>query len=98
MEINSSLNNGLLTVTPIGRLDSTTSGELDEKLKNDITDDVNSLVIDMAQVDYISSKGLRVLVTAYRTLAGRSMQLINLNNSVTEVLRLSGMLKFFQVK
>lgn len=87
-----------LTVMPEGRLDSNTNVELEEFLAKNFTPDVPNLTLDMSGVDYISSKGIRILVTVYKALEGRTMEIVRCNESVTEVLRLSGLLKILNVR
>lgn len=50
-----------------GRLDTTTAPELDEEIKAAI-DDVKELVFDFSDLDYISSAGLRVLLSAQKIM------------------------------
>lgn len=95
MKIDVKNSDGELFIKPEGTLDSVTSTELEEVLAKELTDDVKSLRFDFSGVDFISSKGLRVLVAAYRKMNGRKMQIENMNDSVQEVLRLSGLLKVF---
>ena len=90
-------NNGELTVALNGRLDSTTAGQLEEAFKNELNETVSSLTVDLSQVDFISSKGLRVLVGAYKTLDGREVTLQGANRSVLDVLRMSGLLRIFKI-
>jgi len=90
-------NDGNLTVVLSGRLDSTTSGELEEILKKELDGEVSSLTVDLERIDFISSKGLRVLVGAYQTLNGKEMTLSGANSSIKELLRMSGLLKIFTV-
>ena len=61
------------------------------------TDDV---VVDMSDTDYISSRGIRYLITAYRKLSeqNRKMTLTGANDSVREVLRISGLMKVLDVR
>ena len=98
MTINSSITDGALTVSVAGRLDSATGDEFAQYVDEHFTDDVSKLIFDFADVDFISSKGLRILVSAYKKLNGRSMEILNANSSVTEILRISGFLKIFNVK
>ena len=88
----------ILTVAPQGRLDSATSGDFESFLQESFTKEFEELVLDFAEVDFISSKGLRVLVSQYKNLQGRKMKIINANATVVEVLRLSGLLKYFAVE
>lgn len=93
MNIITSVNNKELTVVPGGRLDSTVSGEFEKVLEENLTEDVEKLVIDLKEVDFISSKGLRAVVAAYKKLNGREMEVIGANASVREVFQLSGLMK-----
>lgn len=86
-----------ITVKPVGRLDSTTSDEFSEFVSQHFTEEFDSLVIDFGEVDFISSKGLRVLVSIYKQLNGRTMKLTGANASVMEILRISGLLRIFDV-
>jgi len=81
-----------------GRLDSATAGELEERINAELTPETGELTIDLREVDFISSKGLRVLVAAYHMLESKKVTLIDANASIQEVLRLSGLLKIFTVK
>ncbi len=96
MTITKILENNNLKLNIDGRLDSTTSGDF-EKILEDITDDIASLIINMENVDYISSKGLRIVVTIYKKMAGRPMEIINANSAVKEVFHLSGLTKIFNL-
>jgi len=88
-----------LTVIPNGRIDSLTSSDLEEKIRVNITDEITNLRVDMSNVSYISSKGVRILLILHRHMLPRGgMVLFNLNNSVKEVLRLSALLKTFNIE
>ena len=97
MTISSSMNNGILTVKPVGRLDSSTSEEFGSYLEENVTDEVKELKFDFGGVDFISSKGLRILVLVYKKLNGRRMEITGANDAVREVLRLSDFLTLFNV-
>lgn len=98
MEIKSNLNEGTLTVSPSGRIDSASGDSFNKYLEENVTDDVKTVSFDFSEVDFISSKGLRVLITLYKKLNGRTMEITGANTSVTEVLRISGFIKMFNVK
>ena len=95
MKITSELKDSVLTVVPDSRIDSATSEELMTFLEENFNEDIQSLILDFTDVDFISSKGIRVLVTVYKNLGTRSMEIINANTMVKEVLRLSGLIKLF---
>jgi len=98
MVINQSTNEKELTVIPEGRLDTATSDEFLEYVNANFTEEFEKVIFDFGGIDFVSSKGLRVLVTIYKSLNGRTMEIINTNASVQEVLRISGLLKMFNVK
>ena len=60
-----------LTVALTGRLDTVTAPELESELASAL-DDVENLIIDMKDLEYISSAGLRVLLTAQKTMNQRA--------------------------
>ena len=98
MTLKQKKNGDILTIIPEGRLDSSTSGEFAEYIEAGFTGDIKKLVLDFSGVDFISSKGLRVIVSVYKGLDGRAMEINGANNAVMEIFRLSGLLKVIEVK
>jgi anti-sigma B factor antagonist len=88
MNIISNKNNDRLEIALEGRLDTTTAPELDSFL-NASYDDIKSLAIDCEKLAYISSAGLRVLLTAHKKLKG-NLKLTNVCELVMEVFELTG--------
>lgn len=97
MTVNAIREEEKLTLQMEGRIDSSTSDDFQKAIDENFTDDVGDIVLDFGGVDFISSKGLRVLVSLYKKLEGREMKITGANASVKEVLRLSGLLKKFDV-
>lgn len=88
----------LAVIAPVGRLDTVTSAELKELIAgHDISG--RDIEFDFANVDYISSAGLRLLVSLQKQAkaGGHGMVLRNTNAVVNEVLRVSGFNKAFTV-
>ena len=77
-----------LTVSIDGRLDTTTAPEL-ERLLVEKYDGVSSLVIDCEKLIYISSAGLRILLTAHKRMNG-AMKLVKVGELVMEVFEMTG--------
>ncbi len=77
------------------RLDSTTAGEFDNLLKQEVPNVENGLILNFKNVDFISSIGLRVLVSAYKNLNGKKLIITEANSSVKEIINLSGLLSVF---
>ena len=59
---------GVTIVAPAGRIDTTTSGTLDDALRSSVDAGARSLLLDLGDVDYISSAGLRVLLVLARRM------------------------------
>ena len=73
-----------------GRLDTTTAPELEKKLKSDL-ENVTDLVFDLDALDYISSAGLRVLLSAQKTMNKKgSMVVRNSSEEVREIFDVTG--------
>ena len=92
MEINKNLDGAKLTLAPVGRVDTITSPELEAAVQ---LDGVEELVFDLAQVDYISSAGLRVLLASQKKMAGKVMKIANAKPAVKEVFDITGFSDIF---
>ena len=90
MNINIERENGKALMKIEGRLDTTTAPEL-EKAINGEGDELKSLVLDFGGVDYISSAGLRVLLTAQKKMNVQgSMELANVSEAVMDIFEMTG--------
>ena len=79
-----------LTIALIGRLDTTTSPELDKVIKSDISQ-VTELFFDFAELEYISSAGLRVLLATQKIMNKQGRMVIrHVNEAVLEVFDITG--------
>lgn len=79
-----------LLVTITGRIDTVTAPALEEEIMDNM-DGVTSLVLDFKNVNYVSSAGLRVLLTLYeKMLATGEMKLINVKGVVNDVFEITG--------
>lgn len=92
MQINKKQDGNKLTLAPIGRVDTITAPELETAV---VTDGIEELVFDLAQVDYISSAGLRVLLSAQKRMAGKTMKIANAKPAVKEVFDITGFSDIF---
>lgn len=90
MTITKTQNGTELTVALEGRLDTTTAPELENTLKGSL-DGVETLTLDFSKLDYISSAGLRVLLSAQKQMNKQgSMVVRNVNEIVQEVFEVTG--------
>ena len=89
MQIKKELENNVLVLALEGRLDTVTAPELEREI-NDLSG-VRDLVIDMKNLEYISSAGLRVILKAQKTMNMQgSMKLKNVGDSIMEVFEITG--------
>ncbi|MBQ3379805.1 MAG: STAS domain-containing protein [Clostridia bacterium] len=90
MNITTQKNNGSLTVSIEGRLDTATSPELDAELKAQFPE-ITELIIDMEKLEYLSSAGLRVLLSAQKIMNKQgSMTVKNVNETIMEIFEITG--------
>ena len=90
MTINKTLDGKTLNVALEGRLDTVTAPELEASLREDL-EKADSLVLDFDKLEYISSAGLRVLLSAHKSMAGKGgMKVTNVNEIVNEVFEVTG--------
>jgi anti-sigma B factor antagonist len=79
-----------LTVSLSGRLDTTTAPVLEQELQQSYQD-INSLIFEFKELEYISSAGLRVILAAQKQMLKQgSMKLRNLSENVREVFEMTG--------
>ena len=91
MEIKKELDGSKLVVTLSGRLDTTTAPDFEKELKSSL-EGVKELILDFNGLDYISSAGLRVLLSAQKLMnaAGGSMKIVGANDIVKEIFDVTG--------
>ena len=90
MNIEMKRNAEVTTIEITGRLDTTTAPVLDKMINEDI-EGTKDLILDMKGLEYISSAGLRVLLSAQKKMMKiGSMKVINVCESVMEVLEMTG--------
>ena len=90
MEITKNLNGSQLELALAGRLDTTTAPQLDQELTASLNG-VTKLVFDFAALEYISSAGLRVILSAQKTMNKQGeMSIRNVNADIMEVFEITG--------
>ena len=84
------IENGKAVFTLEGRLDTTTAPDLEQKLRASL-DGVSELTLDLEKLEYISSAGLRVLLSAQKLMSKQGeMKVKNVNEAVSEVFEVTG--------
>ena len=90
MDIKKQVKNGTLTLTINGRIDTVTAPEF-ENYANRWLNGITVLILDFSNVNYISSAGLRVLLSLQKKMMKQGeMRLINVNETVGEVFDVTG--------
>ena len=90
MTIEKNLTGNALTIALVGRLDTITAPRLEAALKESLPG-VEKLVLDFAQLDYLSSAGLRVLLSTQKIMNKQGeMVLRNVNDTINEVFEVTG--------
>ena len=90
MVINKKQDGSALVIALEGRLDTTTAPELEQELKSSL-DGITDLTLDMTNLDYISSAGLRVLLSAHKIMLKQGkMKVTNASEIVREVFEVTG--------
>ena len=88
-----------LTIKLVGRLDTTTSPELDKKFKEETVGE-KLVVLDFSDLEYISSAGLRVLLAMKKSLDSqeKELEIHNVNAVVKEVFSVTGFINILNIK
>lgn len=100
MKISQTISNKTLIVTPSGRLDSSTSPDLEVFFNEQEESEYSTIVIDMVELEYISSAGLRVVLnlSKLQKSKGESFILCSLQDHIREIFEISGFDLFVDIK
>lgn len=101
MDILEESRDGIVVVSPQGRIDCNTSAKLERKLLALLEPASRGIVIDFTAVDYISSAGLRVVLVLAKRLrgggVGGALVLCQLNELIQEIFKMSGFSKIMAI-
>ncbi|MBR6487066.1 MAG: STAS domain-containing protein [Lachnospiraceae bacterium] len=98
MNINKEKNGTTLNIALEGRLDTTTAPELDNDLKTSL-EGTEELVFDLAALDYISSAGLRVLLSAQKVMNRQGKMIIrNVKPEIMEIFDVTGFVDILNIE
>ncbi|MBR2589458.1 MAG: STAS domain-containing protein [Clostridia bacterium] len=90
MNIQKTVDGSAMTIALEGRLETTTAPELETVVRNELGG-ITALTFDFSKLEYISSAGLRVILTAQKTMKKQgSMKVTGANEIVMEVFELTG--------
>lgn len=98
MTIEKTANGTELTMSIVGRLDTTTAPQLEAELKESYAG-VTKLVFDFAELAYLSSAGLRVLLQAQKTMNKQGEMVIkNVNETINDIFDVTGFIDILTIE
>lgn len=98
MVINKNKTNDTLEFLIEGKIDTTSAPELEAEL-NSLTEDITNLIFNFEKLVYISSAGLRVLLKFYKKMTAQgNIKITNVNESIMEVMEMTGFTDFITVE
>ena len=98
MTIEKKLNGTELTVQVTGRLDTTTAPELEASLKESFSG-VEMLILEFSALEYLSSAGLRVLLSAQKNMNKQGKMIIkNINDTIKEIFEVTGFIDILTIE
>lgn len=97
MTITKTLNGTELTVALEGRLDTTTAPQLEKELQPELAG-ITALTFDFAELQYISSAGLRVLLGAHKAMMKQGgLTIRNVNETIMEIFDVTGFVDILNI-
>lgn len=98
MAIRKELKDQSLTVSLEGRIDSVTAPELEKELMS-ATDSIRELILDFAEIDYVSSAGLRMIVALQKRMNQQgSLVILNVRPEIISILEVTGLYKLLNIQ
>ena len=98
MEILKDKTGNTLVISLSGRLDTLSAPQLEEELKASISD-VTELILDLANLEYMSSVGLRILLSAQKTMNTKGEMIVkNVNDVIMEIFEVTGFIDILTIE
>ena len=98
MHIQKSLDEAVLTLRLEGRLDTTTAPMLGKIVETELAG-IQQLILDCSDLEYVSSAGLRVILTAQDIMDEQGkMKVINANETVMEIFDITGLVDLLTIE
>ena len=98
LNIEKTMDGSKLTMVLEGRLDTTTAPQLENELK-DALDKADTLVLDFSKLEYISSAGLRVLLSAQKVMTYKGgMTSRHVNDVIMEIFEVTGFIDILNIE
>lgn len=98
MKVTIQTKNDIVYITIQGSIDSNTAGELQSRILEELASR-NQVIMDLTEVDFLSSAGLRILLMLYRQLNahGGKVLLVNVSEEICDIMSMTGFINFFEL-
>ena len=99
MKITKTISGADFTLLLSGRIDTITCNLLNEEIDNLLNENCQKLILDFAEVDYISSAGLRVILAAQKKVSTQNLEfeLTNLSESIKNIFNITGFSQILKI-
>ncbi|RKI81686.1 anti-sigma factor antagonist [bacterium 0.1xD8-71] len=100
MTVETKENGNEITIKPVGRLDTTTAPQLEIQI-NAVLEKAEQLILDFEELEYLSSAGLRVLLSAHKAFMKKGsgkMLICHVNETIYEVFEVTGFLDILNIE
>lgn len=100
MEIKKTVDGKNLIIAISGRLDTVTAPELEKELSDSAIDGAETVTLDMSELEYVSSTGLRVILVLHKNVSkfGGALKIINVNSMIMELFKMTGMSDYLDIQ
>ena len=89
--INDVMDGSAVTLKVSGRIDTNTAPSLESKIQEVVTESIKKLVIDLEDVNYVSSAGLRVFLSAHKMMSKLDgLEIAHANDDIKEIFEVTG--------
>lgn len=100
MQIKFDISSKNIVISLIGRLDTITSPQLEEEINSFSLENIETVILDLKELEYISSAGLRVVLMIHKKMnkLGGQLKLINVNDMILNIFDMTGMSEFLNIQ
>lgn len=100
MQIKSDISSKNIVISLIGRLDTITSPQLEEEINSFSLENIETVILNLKELEYISSAGLRVVLMIHKKMnkLGGQLKLINVNDMILNIFDMTGMSEFLNIQ
>jgi len=90
-------NNNQLTCVLSGKIDTLNSTVLENEVNENMKEDINSVIFDLHEVEYISSTFLRIVIKMVKTLGKENFSIANVQPSVMKVFKMANLTEIIKI-